>query len=141
MKDLKKADNYKYREQERDELMKKCQDIFNPPGIVHVTETAYKKQSNVHPDVKMAVPQDSIFKRQKMEQKIIALGTDAKNPPASLHQNNKSNATSNLRKMGTKVTDSSGLDKERLSALYKEYHLDLQLERENANNVNFEQCF
>jgi hypothetical protein len=43
--------------------------------------------------------------------------------------------------MGTKVTDSSVLDKERLSALYKEYHLDLQLERENANNVNFEQCF
>lgn len=105
--------------------MKKCQDIFNPPGIVHVTETAYKRQSNVHPDVKMAVPQDSIFKRQKMEQKMIALGTDAKNPPTSLHSNNKSNTTSNLRKMGTKPADSSVLDKERLSALYKEYHLDL----------------
>jgi hypothetical protein len=32
-------------------------------------------------------------------------------------------------------------DKERMSALFKEFHLDLQLERENANNVNFEQCF
>lgn len=43
MKDLKKADNYKYRENERDDLMKKCQEIFNPPGVVHITETAYKK--------------------------------------------------------------------------------------------------
>lgn len=139
MKDLKKTDNYKYREQEREELMKKCQDIFNPPGIVHVTETAYKKQSNVHPDVKMAIPQDIIFKRLKMEQKMIALAnTDAKNPAVNQQSNNKSNVTSNIRKMGAKPTDSSVLDKERLSALYKEYHLDLQLERENANNVNFE---
>ena len=43
--------------------------------------------------------------------------------------------------MGTKLTDSSAHDKERMSTLFKEFHLDLQLERENANNVDFEQCF
>ena len=87
MKDLKKGDSYKYREQEREDLMKKCQEIFNPPGVVHVTETAYKKASSIHPDVKMAVPQDSIFKRQKMEQKLIfAAAADTKNLPTSLHE-------------------------------------------------------
>lgn len=141
VKDLKRGDNYKYREQEREVLMKKCEDIYNPPGKVQVTETAFKKQSNIHPDVKMAVPQDSIFKRQKMEQKLIlSAAADAKNVPASLHESKKSNV-SQIKKMGTKQTDSSVHDKERLSTLFKEYQLDLQLERENANNVNFEQCF
>jgi hypothetical protein len=69
VKDLKKTDNYKYGSgnQERDELMKKCQEIYNPPGVVHCLESQYKKMSSLHPDVKMAVPQDSIFKRQKYE--------------------------------------------------------------------------
>ena len=121
--------------------MKKCQDIFNPPGIVHITETAFKKQSNIHPDVKMAVPQDSIFKRQKMEQKLIlSAAADAKNLPPALNDQKKS-TVSTIKKLGTKQTDSSLQDKERLSTLFKEYQLDLQLERENANNVNFEQCF
>jgi hypothetical protein len=57
---------------------------------------------------------------------MIAMSNiDAKNPPVTLQPNNKSNVTSNIRKMGTKPTDSSVHDKERLSALYKEYHLDL----------------
>jgi len=105
--------------------MKKCQDIFNPPGIVHITETAFKKQSNIHPDVKMAVPQDSIFKRQKMEQKLIlSAAADAKNLPPALHEQKKS-TVSTIKKLGTKQTDSSLYDKERLSTLFKEYQLDL----------------
>lgn len=137
MKDLKKADNYKYRENERDDLMKKCQEIFNPPGVVHITETAYKKQSNIHPDIQRGVPQDSIWKRVKQEQKVAVAGTDAKDPPASIDAKTKSNANSSLKKIGTKVADHAVHDKDRLSALYKEHHLDVQLEKENANNVDF----
>ncbi len=40
LKDLTKGESYKNREAEKDELLKKCQEIYNPPGIVHVTETA-----------------------------------------------------------------------------------------------------
>lgn len=47
---------------------------------------------------------------------------------------NKSNAQQALlRKIGTKNVDNSMLDRDRLNALFKEFQLDLQLDRENAN--------
>lgn len=63
LKDLKKGELYKNREQERDEITKKCQEIFVPPGIVHSTETALKKISTLNNDIKNVVPSDNIFKR------------------------------------------------------------------------------
>ena len=46
-----------------------------------------------------------------------------------------------MRKQGTKNIDSTVLDQERLNVLYKKHRLDLQLEKETGNNVNFEKMF
>jgi len=56
LKDLKKGENYKNRDQERDEITKKCQEIFVPPGIIHSSETALKKCSTILNEIKNVVP-------------------------------------------------------------------------------------
>lgn len=71
LKDMRKGEAYKNREQEREEITKKCQEIFLPPGIIQVRETVFKKPSTLHPEIKNAVPQDNIYKRLKVEQRIF----------------------------------------------------------------------
>lgn len=41
-----------------------------PPGIVHTSETYYKKGSTILNEIKNVVPSDNIFKRTKVEQRI-----------------------------------------------------------------------
>ena len=56
LKELKKSEGYKNREQEREEITKKCHDIFVPPGIIKAYETTFRKPSTIHSDIKYAVP-------------------------------------------------------------------------------------
>ena len=74
--------------------------------------------------------------RKKLEDKKLTLGADA-----HALQNSLTNASSVVRKQGTKNIDSTVLDQERLNVLYKKHRLDLQLEKETGNNVNFEKMF
>lgn len=43
LKEMRKGEAYKNREAERDEMTKKCQEIFTPPGIILSVETLLKK--------------------------------------------------------------------------------------------------
>lgn len=70
LRDMKKGESYKDRDQEKEKITKKCQEIFMPPGIVHSQETGYKKPSSILNEIKNVVPSDNIFKRLKVEQRI-----------------------------------------------------------------------
>lgn len=67
MKDLRKGEGHKNREQEREEITKKCHDIFVPPGIIKSYETTFRKPSTIASDIKNAVPSDNIYRRRKLE--------------------------------------------------------------------------
>lgn len=43
-----------------------------PPGVVKVRETALKKQSSIPDYIKHAVPQDSLYKRVRGENRILS---------------------------------------------------------------------
>ena len=43
LRDVKKSEIYKNRESEKEEIMRKCHEIYAPPGIVHVQESAWSK--------------------------------------------------------------------------------------------------
>lgn len=68
LRDLKKGEGHK-KEQERDEITRKCHDIYVPPGIVRSYETSFRKQSTLASDIKNAVPADNIYRRRKLEQR------------------------------------------------------------------------
>jgi hypothetical protein len=36
LRDVKKSEIYKNRESEKEEIMRKCHEIYAPPGIVHI---------------------------------------------------------------------------------------------------------
>lgn len=71
LRDVKKGEAYKNREQEKEEVQRRCQEIYVPPGIISVEETALRKPSTIEKEIKNVVPSDNIFKRQKVEQRIF----------------------------------------------------------------------
>jgi hypothetical protein len=87
LRDVKKGEAYKNREQEKEEVQRKCQEIYVPPGIISVEETALRKVSTIEKEIKNVVPSDNIFKRQKVEQRIFGgmknFTTIQKNVPAA----------------------------------------------------------
>lgn len=42
-----------------------------PPGIIHTYETSLKKQSTLANEIKNVIPSDNIFKRTKVEQRML----------------------------------------------------------------------
>lgn len=139
LKDLKKGDLFKNREAEKEEINRKCQEIFIPPGIIHVEETALKKVSTCPNEIKNTVPSDNIFKRHKVEQRI----TQNTNPWKSSIIKKAETIVIPTGKNKGKImpVQEAVIDKDQLKALYKEHQLDVQCEKESANDVNFEKLF
>lgn len=45
LKEVRKGEAYRNREDEKLEITKKCQEIYMPPGIISSSESAWKKPS------------------------------------------------------------------------------------------------
>ena len=113
-----------------------------PPGIIHVEETPLKKASNCPNEIRNVVPNDNIFKRHKVEQRITQSDQVWNN--ISLKKSETiampiSKAKGKGPSQG--VSEQYLLDKDQLTALYKKHHLDVQCEKDSANDVNFEKLF
>lgn len=74
-----------------DNLNRKCQEIYVPPGVVKLTPTVFEKEVKVREEIRLAQPSDKIQLRQKKKedkQDVQALqtkvSTTSKNPASSL---------------------------------------------------------
>ena len=52
-----------------DELNKKCQEIYVPPGVIKTTPTVYGKEVKVSNEIRLAQPSDKIQLRKKKEER------------------------------------------------------------------------
>jgi hypothetical protein len=43
MREVKRSDIYKNRESEKEEILRKCHEIYAPPGLITVAETSFGK--------------------------------------------------------------------------------------------------
>ena len=50
-----------------DDLNKKCQEIYVPPGVIKTTPTVYGKEVKVSNEIRLALPSDKIQLRKKKE--------------------------------------------------------------------------
>jgi hypothetical protein len=69
LKDINKKGDSKNQEQEKEEMeiARKCAEIYQTPGIIHVNATSIKKQSTLASEIKHCIPSDYIYKRRKEE--------------------------------------------------------------------------
>lgn len=69
LKEINKKSDSKNREQEKEEMeiARKCTEIYQTPGIIHVNATSIKKQSTLASEIKNCIPSDYIHKRKKEE--------------------------------------------------------------------------
>ncbi len=138
LKDIKKGDNYKNSVQEREEITRKCQEIYQPPGIVRAVESSLKKNSTLLNEIKNAVPSDNIFKRLKVEQRISA----SHKVFGNLLANTKKSGFSVLKSKPTRQVERdvhTAPDRERIQSLFKE--LEVKYDKEPANEVNYDWLF
>ena len=49
-----------------DQCMQQCQEIYQPPGVIKPNETVFDQKSKLEKEIRMAIPTDMLYKRQKV---------------------------------------------------------------------------
>ena len=52
LREVKKSEIYKNRESEKDEILRKCHEIYAPPGLVTSAETVFQKTCTLPADIR-----------------------------------------------------------------------------------------
>ena len=113
LKDLNKKGDSKNREQEKEEMeiARKCTEIYQTPGIIHVSQTSMKKPSTLASDIKNCIPSDYIYKRRKEENRrdpklVLAAQNSLKQQPSAIKETTKK-AVGITNKVASVVNDTS----------------------------------